>query len=151
MAENGVEQPKNVWPLPKFYFRVTWGDKEMQFQEVSGLDVQAEEINDRSGSRPAISAIKMPNLIKFGSVTMKKGIIKGDNDFRKWYEKIKMNTIDRQTVIISLLDEAGASTMAWELTNAWPTKITATDLKSDGELAIEMVEIAYEGVKIIKS
>jgi len=52
-------------------------------------------------------------------------------------------------VTISLLDEAGAATMVWTLTNAWPAKITGTDLKSDGnEVAIESIEIAHEGLTI---
>jgi phage tail-like protein len=48
-----------------------------------------------------------------------------------------------------LLDEAGAPTMTWKVLNAWPTKITATDIKSDGkEAAIETIEIAHEGITI---
>ena len=60
-----------------------------------------------------------------------------------------MNMIKRNTVTISLLDEGGAPTMVWTLANAWPTKITGTDLKSDGnEVAVETIEIAHEGLKI---
>ncbi|NOS91596.1 MAG: phage tail protein, partial [Cyclobacteriaceae bacterium] len=36
-----------------------------------------------------------------------------------------------------------------KLNNAWPTKISATDLKSDGnEVAIDSIEIAHEGLTI---
>jgi phage tail-like protein len=60
-----------------------------------------------------------------------------------------MNTIKRVPVTISLLDEAGAPTMVWTLTNAWPTKITATDLNAEGnEVAIESIDIAHEGLTI---
>ena len=39
--------------------------------------------------------------------------------------------------------------MTWTLTNAWPTKVTGTDLKSDGsEVAIESLEIAYETLTV---
>ena len=35
------------------------------------------------------------------------------------------------------------------LANAWPTKITGTDLKSDGnEVSIESIEIVHEGLTI---
>ena len=55
----------------------------------------------------------------------------------------------RLPITISLLDEAGGTTMVWTLTNAWPTKITGTDLKSDGnEVAIETIEIVHEGITI---
>lgn len=60
-----------------------------------------------------------------------------------------MNTIKRVPVIISLLDETGKPTMVWTLANAWPTKITGTDLKAEGnEVAVETIEIAHEGLTI---
>ena len=56
-----------------------------------------------------------------------------------------MNTIKRSTVIIKLLDEAGNSTMQWQLQNAWPTKITSTDLKADSnEVVIDTIELAHK-------
>ena len=80
---------------------------------------------------------------------MKKGVYKSDNKFWDWFNEIKMNTIKRVPVTISLLDETGAGTMVWTLANAWPTKITGTDLKSDGnEVAIETIEIVHEGITI---
>ena len=147
--ENGAAQSASVWPMPKFHFKVMWNDAKMSFQEVSGLDAQSEEIKYRSGDSSVFSVVKMPGLIKYGNVTMKKGIFKGDNNFWKWFEKIKMNTIERTTVTISLLDEQDKETMVWTLKNAWPTKITGTDLKAEGnEVAIESIEIVHEGLTI---
>ena len=91
----------------------------------------------------------MPGLKKYGNVTMKKGVFKSDNKFWDWFNQIKMNTIKRVPVTISLLDESGSPTMVWTLTNAFPTKITGTDLKSEGnEVAVESVEVAYETLVI---
>lgn len=40
--------------------------------------------------------------------------------------------------------------MTLTLQNAWSTKITGTDKKSDGnEVAIETIEIAHEGLEIV--
>jgi phage tail-like protein len=37
--------------------------------------------------------------------------------------------------------------MTWRLTNAWPTKISSPDLKSDAnEVTIETLELAHEGL-----
>jgi phage tail-like protein len=149
MADDGSKQSANVWPLPKFYFQVKWDKNEMNFQEVSGLDIQSEEIKYRHGNSPVFSVIKMPGMKKFGNITMKKGVFKGDNKFWDWLNQIKLNTIKRVPVTISLLDEAGKPTMVWTLTNAWPTKISSTDLKSEGnEVAIESIEIVHEGLTI---
>jgi phage tail-like protein len=149
MADDGSAQSKDIWPLPKFYFQVKWDTEVMSFQEVSGLDIQSEEIKYRAGDSKSFGVIKMPGMTKFGNVTMKKGVYKGDNKFWTWFNEIKMNTIKRKPITISLLDEAGAPTMVWTLLNAWPTKISGTDLKAEGnEVAIETIEIVHEGLTI---
>jgi len=152
MADDGSAQSTTVWPMPKFHFSVKWADATMSFQEVSGLDTETQIIEYRHGDSPVFSTIKMPGIAKFGNITMKKGVFKSDNKFWDWYSQIKMNTIKRIPITISLLDEGGNPTMVWTLTNAWPTKITGTDLKSDGnEVAIETIEIAHEGLTIANS
>jgi len=149
MADDGSAQSTTVWPIPKFYFEVKWDAEVMSFQEISGLDVEAQPIEYRHGDSPVFSTIKMPGIVQSGNVTMKKGVFKSDNKFWDWYSQIKMNTIKRAPVTISLLDEAGAPTMVWTLTNAWPTKITATDLNAEGnEVAVESIDIAHEGITI---
>ena len=80
---------------------------------------------------------------------MKKGVFVSDNKFWDWYSEIKMNTVKRSTVTISLLDETGAATMVWVLANAWPAKITGSNLDSNAnEMPIESIEIAHEGISI---
>ena len=66
------------------------------------------------------------------------------NSIIGWAELIK-----RKAVTISLLDEEHNPTMVWKLANAFPVKITSTDLKAEGnEVAIETLEIAHEGLTI---
>jgi len=144
------EKQDNNWPLPKFYFMVDWGSiTNIPFQEVSGLDIEAQAIEYHHGNSPVFSTINMPGIVKNNHVTMKKGVFANDNSFWDWYTKIKMNTIERQTVVIKLLDEGGNPTMTWTLNNAWPTKISSTDLKADGsEVTIESIEISHEGLTI---
>lgn len=113
------------------------------------MEAEAQVIEYRHGNSANSSTIKMPGLKKFGNITMKKGIFVKDNTFFDWFTKVNMNTIERQTVIIKLLDEGGAPTMTWTLVNAFPTKVTGTDLKSEGnEVAIESIEIAHEGLTV---
>lgn len=144
------EAQDNVWPLPKFYFSVQLGeDDSVSFQEVDGLESEAQAIEYRHGNSPIFFPIKMPGLGKVGNVTMKKGIFVTDSKFWAWYSEIKMNTIKRRTVVVNLLDEQGNPKMTWTLNNAWPTKVTGTDLKSEGnEVAVESVEIAFETMEV---
>lgn len=148
--DNGSTQSEN-WPTPKFYFMVEFGSAgyEASFQEVSGLDVESQIIEYRHGDSPTFSTIKMPGIIKTSNITLKKGVFVKDNQFWDWYDAIQMNSIKRETITIKLLDEEGNPTMTWTLQNAWPIKISATDLKSDAnEVAVETIEIAHEGLTI---
>ncbi len=87
----------------------------------------------------------MPGIAKYSNITMKRGVFVNDNRFWIWMNEIKMNTIKRRLVVIKLLDENDKPTMQWELHNAWPTKISGSDLKSDGnEVAVDSLEIAHE-------
>ncbi len=143
------EISNNTWPLPKFYFAVNINGRDYPFQEVSGLETETQVIEYRDGNSKQFSTIKMPGIAKVGKVTLKKGIFVKDNAFFTWYSAIKMNTIQRSTVVIKLLDEAGRPTMTWTLQNAWVTKMEEADLKSDGnEVAVEWIELAHEGLVI---
>ncbi len=144
----GKEQD-NVWPLPKFYFKVEVDGLDAAFQEVSGLEAEAQVIEYRHSNSKEFSTIKMPGIKKYSDVTLKKGVFVKDNKFFDWFSQIEMNLIERKPVTISLLNEKGDPTMVWTLANAWPTKVTGVDLKSDGnEAAVETLVLAHEGLKI---
>ena len=136
------------WPLPTFRFSVELGDiGVIQFQEVSGLDPHSAPLEYSAGASPVFSPVKMPGLIKSEIVTLKRGVFAKDNKFFEWFTQTSMNNVQRQMVTITLLDEAGKQAMAWTLANAWPVKVSAMDLMSDGnEVAIESLELAHEGL-----
>lgn len=146
MIDDGSKED-STWPMPKFRFEVDLSTdlKGVSFQEVSGMDKEVQIIEYRHSNSQLFSTIKMPGIAKYGNITMKRGIFSNDNNFWKWLDEIKMNTIKRRTVLIKLLDENGKVSMRWQLNNAWPTKITGTELKSDGnEVAIDTLEVAHE-------
>ena len=137
------------YPLPKFHFRVEWGGSKIGFTEVTGLNSENEMIEYRDGSSPEYHKIKMPGLQKYGNVTLKRGMFNGDNEFYAWLNTVSLSKIERRDIIISLLNENHEPVWVWKLKNAWPTKVTAPDLKSDAnEVAIEAVELAHEGLVI---
>lgn len=138
-----------AYPLTIFHFLVDWGGTKLGFSEVTGLNIEVQPIEYRDGLSPEYSVVKMPGLKKYGNITLKRGVFKGDNEFFDWYNQIKLNKPERRDITISLLDEEHNPVMVWKVMNAWPTKITSPDLKANGnEVAIEQVEIAHEGVKI---
>jgi phage tail-like protein len=149
MAEDGAAQSTATWPLVKFSFQVKWDDAELIFQEVTGLSSETQVIEYRGGTRKVYSTVKMPGIQKFGNITLKKGIFKGDKALWDKYNLIKMNTIKRSTILISLLDETNAVAMSWKLLNAFPCKMTVSDMKADAnEIAVETMELAHEGLSL---
>ncbi len=149
MADNGSAQSAATWPLVKFQFSVKIGEGELFFQEVTGLTSETQVIEYRAGNSAAFTTVKMPGIKKFGNVTLKKGLFKDNKKMPEMYNLIKMNTIKRSTVIISLLDESNTVAMTWKLINAFPVKMTMSDMKSDAnEAAIETMELAHEGLTI---
>jgi conserved hypothetical phage tail region protein len=138
-----------TYPLVKFHFQVDWGGTKIGFTEVSGLDVETEVVEYREGSSKEYSKLKMPGMQKFSNITMKRGTFKSDNEYYQWWNTVKLNTIERRDVTISLLNEEHAPVVVWKVKNAWPTKIQSTDLKADGnEVAIESMELVHEGLTI---
>ncbi len=139
----------NTYPLVKFSFEVDWGGTNIGFHEVSGLSIERDIIEYRQGASPDFSKIKMPGMAKFGNITLKRGTFKGDNDYFEWLQTVQMNTVERRSITISLLDENGAPAVTWKVKNAFPLKLQSTDLKAEGnEVAIETLEIAHEGLTI---
>ncbi|KAA1248057.1 phage tail protein [Aquimarina sp. RZ0] len=137
------------YPLPKFHFQVEWGGTKIGFQEVSGLDVEIEPLEYRDGANPEYSKINMPGMIKYTDVTLKRGVFKSDNDYFNWWNTVKLNTIERRDITISLLNENHEPEVIWKIKNAWPMKIQSTDLKGEGnEIAIETMMLKHEGLTI---
>lgn len=137
------------YPIPKFHFQVDWGGTKVGFSEVSGLDVETEVIEYRDGAMREYSKLKMPGMQKFSNITLKRGVFQKDNEFFEWWNSVKLNTIERRDVVISLLNEEHDPVLTWKIKNAWPVKVQGTDLKSDGnEVAIETLELAHEGLSM---
>jgi phage tail-like protein len=139
----------NNYPLLTCHFQVEWGGSRLGFTEVSGLTIEYNAVEYRDGLSPEYNSKKMPGLVKYNNIVLKRGIIKNDNEFYNWMNTIKLNTVERRDLIISLLDEEHNPVMTWKVKNAWPVKLEGPVLKSDAcEAAIETLEIAHEGITI---
>ena len=80
---------------------------------------------------------------------MKKGIFTGDIKFFTWFNENTLNTIERKTVTIMLLNEKGDSEIVWTLTNAFPKQVQGTDLNStSSDAAVETLVLAHEGLTV---
>jgi phage tail-like protein len=153
-----ADDPKKNYPLPKFHFQVEWAGDENRigFTEVSGLDFETTPIEYREGSSPAYHKTKQPGLTKYTDITLKRGTFLGNFKFFEEWRRTFMfqegKEKFRKDVTIKLLDEEHQPIITWTLAKAWPTKISSTDLKADGnEVAIETMVLVHEGLSIVEA
>jgi phage tail-like protein len=132
------------------HFLVDWGGTNIGFMEVIGLEIRYDVVEHRAGSSPEYSTVKMPGQVQYSNIILKRGITKGDNEFYRWISTIKLNTVERRDLIISLLNEDHIPAVVWKVKNAFPVKLTGPVLNaSASEIAIETLEIAHEGFTVI--
>jgi phage tail-like protein len=136
--------------IEKYYFRVTIQSMQFKFQEVAGLDMEAQPVESKKGSSPAFSTVKMPGIKKYGNVTLKKGAAPNTKIIADFLNS-KSGSIKPSNITIELLDEKGKTEIAWTLANARPSKIVKSPSKAgDKELLVESIEIVHEGMTVKK-
>lgn len=140
-----------LYPIPAFHFRVEWGGTNLGFTEVSGLNVETQIIEYRDGMSPDYSTLKMPGMQKYGNITLKRGVVQGDNEMFDWWNTVQLNKIERRDITISLLNEKHEPVVVWKVRNAFPVKVDGGSLKATGnEVSIETMEVAHEGITVSK-
>lgn len=140
------------YPLPRFHFQVDWGGAKISFTEITGLVVEREKIEYRHSDSKDFHKIAMPGLPKNNNFTMKRGKFERDFDYNTWFEDVTNDRVNgRRDVIIRLLNEKHTPVAAWSASRCFPVKVTAPDLKSDAsEIAVESIEVAHEGLKLMR-
>lgn len=136
------------YPLSKYHFRVEWGGAKISFSEVSGLSMEFAVIEHREGGSE--HSTKMPGLRKYNNIILKRGVQNGDHEFFEWINTVRLNTVERRDVVISLLDEAHQPIFSWRVRNAWPCKYEVAGLHANSnEVLIESLELAHEGLEVV--
>ncbi len=140
------------YPIPRFHFQVDWGGAKISFTEVTGLVMEREKIEYRHSDSKDFNKITMPGMVKNNNITLKRGKFEGDFDYNAWLEEIADDRANkRRDVTIRLLNEKHNPVAAWTAARCFPVKVTAPDLKSDAnEIAVESIEVAHEGLKLMK-
>jgi len=131
------------------HFTVEWGGTRIGATEVIGLGIEIETIKYREGGDRVNSERIMPGLEKPKTITLRRGIIKGDNEYFEWLSTVRSNTVERRDLTISLLNEAHEPVVVWKLKNAFPSKIEWSPLQAnESEAAIESLEVIYERLDV---
>ena len=138
------------YPIPVFHFAVSWGGDNIGFSEVSGLSQEITPIEYRDGLMTASTLpLKRPGLRKSGNITLKRGMVKSNNDLFTWFNNSGQPNVERRDLTITLLNDEGEPVFVWAIVQAWPIKTEGPSLKATGnDLAIESIELAHEGITL---
>ncbi|HVG40947.1 MAG TPA: phage tail protein [Chitinophagaceae bacterium] len=139
------------YPIPAYHFRVDWGSQQYEFSEVIGLSMEVAVIEHRDGSSASNIISKLPGLVKYSNIILKRPLIKGDTEFFDWIKMVHQNAGFRRNVTITLLNEENVPVVIWKVRNAWPCKYIGGSLNAtSNEVAMETIELTHEGLEMEK-
>jgi len=134
-------------PLGQFNFLIEIdGVVKGGFSEVSGLTTDTNIVEYREGHEQQGTTRKLPGLMKYNNVVLKRGWTK-DRSLWDWRKKVIDGKTQRASGAIVLLDEARNEALRWNFREGWPSKWEGPALNAKtSEVAIETLEIAHEGL-----
>ena len=119
------------------------------FSDVSGLAAEAEVIEYREGSDKTTSSRKLPGRVRYGDVTLARGLTTS-RDLYDWWMTTVNGIVDRRNAAIILLDDARNEALRWVLREVWVSGIEFGGLHAEGnEVLIESVVLTHEGFELV--
>lgn len=145
-----IKAPHKPDPYFGCNFYVEWnGIIHAGFRELAGLNSAQTPVEYREGTDPP-TVRKLASLVTYANVTLKRGLTNND-ELWKWRQNLAKGNADRREISIVLMDETGTEKVRWNLTNCWPTSWSGADFNAtSGEVTIETLELAHEGVTVDK-
>jgi phage tail-like protein len=118
------------------------------FSEVSGLTTDTNVIEYREGREVFGTTRKLPGLMKYTNIVLKRGYTQ-DKSLWEWRKLVIDGETKRAEGVIVLLDEGRKVALRWRFREGWPCKWEGPALNGKtSEVAIEMLEIAHEGLEL---
>lgn len=119
------------------------------FSEASGLTTDSNIIEYREGNEQQGTTRKLPGLIKYNNIVLKRGWTK-DRSLWEWRKKVIDGKTARASGSIILMDEARSEALRWDFREGWPSKWEGPALNGKtSEVAVETLEIAHEGLELV--
>ena len=142
-------------PLKAFRFLVEVdGDSVGAFSQFSGIRMEVQTIQARSGSDIRGVQEYVPVLTSYDPVTLTKGVF-GDNAFLDWIFAAAASTHTgptgsrlRRTINVIALDDTGRRGVIWSLKDAIPIRYELSPMDSSrSEVLSESVTFSIEGMQ----
>ena len=93
----------------------------------------------------------LPGRTKYSDLTLKRGLVPKTSALFSWCQKTitggYLQKIQTKDISVKLLDEDGTVLVTWSFKNAWPKKMSVSDLNAkasgDSGIMIETITLAY--------
>jgi phage tail-like protein len=125
------------------------------FQECSGLDVEMDVAEYTEGGRNN-GVIQRAGRAKVARIVLKRGMLHpADDDVNtelwSWFQDVVdgVRPLRRYDGTIEVLDDQGTAVATWTFSRGLPAKLVGPQLNArTGEVAIEELQIAHEGLRM---
>lgn len=142
-------------PYVQFNFLVDLGDgvtdgPQAGFSEVSGLGMEVQLIEYRTGNSRENQVMKIPGLTKTSDITLKRGVV-GSLNLYQWLDQIRNGDVHAmRTVTIQLQNEDRTGIVqTWKLLRARIVKHTSGPFNAKGnDVAMEEIVLACERLEM---
>lgn len=132
-------------PVPGSIFVVDAGEAIGYFTEVSGLTMEYDVFEYQEGGVNDF-VHKLRGRMKFTNLVLTRGITH-EESFTKWFLECREKT-QRRDLSVTMLSTDLQPVRTWSFAGAFPVKWTGPGLKAaSGEIAVEQIEIAHQGLK----
>jgi phage tail-like protein len=133
-------------PYRGFRFRIeVQGTQLGGFQSVNGLERDTKIEPYREGG---INDFEHQLIVQttYPPLVLKRGLV--DPELWAWHQDVIDGAVEKKTVSIVLLDEAGAEAWRWMCLDAFPSKWSGSELDATSNtVATETVELVHHGLR----
>lgn len=120
------------------------------FTKISGIGLGSDLMEYREGGVNTDVHL-FPDQLHASNVELHRGFTHYDK-FVEWMIEAMNSPADaaQHDIEITMANDSGESVWGWELTQAFPVRWEGPELEESGGIALELVELAYEQLTIIR-
>lgn len=142
--------PESDYPLPAFYFNVTFSEKsdeDAAFQDVAGIGAQIETESYSEGGENRF-IYQLPKSVKHPNLVLKRGIVSCSSPLIDWCKSVLENGFNEPIVTklvhVMLLNADGRPVRQWSFDDAYPVNWEVESFNATkNEVALEKIELSY--------
>ena len=146
------QNPVKADPVVTCYFEADFGDhlKNTRFTEISGISAEVAIAEHKILAKNGQEIVrKLPGRGKWGDLTLKRGLT-AEFDVYDWRQQVVEGKVDqaRTNGTIKMMEMGTNKVVAkWEVTAAWPSKISGPSFKSDDDnIVTEEITVVFENI-----